>query len=188
MRAVLDSKAILEQGRRFALATLEAPKEFDRAKQTLRKQARTESKEAVAVVYNLPVGRAAKGIKSETTPAGVRVIADNKPITLISYRFRQLRSGLKGRVFASGSETSIKSGFINPGLGGARITFRREGEKRIQKAGRYAGKVRQPIRALYGPSIADAAKNPKVSAEMRERIFGRADVELRRRLLRLGGK
>ena len=62
MRAVLDSKAILEQGRRFALATLESPKEFDRAKQSVRRAAGTETKRAVVAIYNLKAGRAGEDI------------------------------------------------------------------------------------------------------------------------------
>lgn len=188
MRAVLDSKAIIEQGRRYALATLESPKEFDRAKQSVRRAAGTESKRAVVAIYNLKAGRAGEDIKTQTTPAGVAVSGGNKPITLLSYGFTQNSSGLRGRVFKAGSVSSIKSGFINRGLGGGLVPFRREGEKRRQKAGRYAGKMRQPIRGLYGPSVADAMKNQTVSSDMRERILGRAGAELRRRLLRLGGK
>jgi hypothetical protein len=55
----------------------------------------------------------------------------------------QTVSGRKGRFM-------LAHAFIEPGLGGKRLVFIRTGAKRIQKRGRYAGRLREVIAGVRG--------------------------------------
>lgn len=178
--AALDAEA-----KRWAQIALEAPKAFDQARGSIRRAANTEYKRGVTAIYNLSQARAAQALSVTATDAGFLARGNNKTISLVSYGWRQTRKGLAGRIIKGGRRTVIPRSFINQALGGGLVSFIREGEKRKMTNGNYFGKLRQPLKALHGPSIADAIKDQRVAVPMRERILGRTRAELNRRLKQL---
>lgn len=170
---------------RWARVALSAPKVFDQARVSVRRAASTEYKRGISAIYNLPQGRAAQDLSVIGTEAGFRVRGSKRTISLASYGWRPTRKGLAGRIIKGGRRTVIPRSFIAPAPGGGKVPFIREGEPRKMTKGRYAGKVRQPLAALHGPSIADAIKDQRVAGPMQERIWGRTRTELSRRLNQL---
>lgn len=188
MPAVLSDAALTALANRFVRASLDAPKEFERAKASIVRAAGTEGRRQISAVYSLTQARIGQDLRATATPAGALVVGQRKPITFTSYGFRQTRKGLRGKILRAGEVQTFEGGFIATGLGGGQIAFYRSGTPRKMTKGRYIGRTRQPIKALHGPSIADALRDTRVSEPLKERIYGRAARELRQRLARLGGR
>lgn len=189
MPAVLSDAALTALANRFVRASIDAPKEFERAKASIVRAAGTEGRRQISAVYNLTQGRIGQDLRTSATAAGALVVGQRKPITFTSYGFRETtRKGLRGKILRGGQVETFAGGFIAPGLGGGQIAFYRSGTPRKMTKGRYIGRTRQPIKALHGPSIADTLRDTRVSEPLKERIYGRAARELRQRLARLGGR
>jgi len=185
MPIVAPVAQIAEEAKRWAQISRLSPEAFKQARGSIRRAALTEHGRGITAIYNVGQGRAKQDITIRDTEAGMIVRASNKPITLLSYGWKPTRKGIAGRVLKKGGRATIPRSFVAKGLGGGTVPFIRDGEPRIMTAGRYAGKRRQPVRALYGPSVADAIVNPAVVTDLRERIWGRSRVELSRRLQQL---
>jgi hypothetical protein len=100
---------------------------------------------------NIVVKRLAKKVALPGRPIMYRIIAKSPAMPLSDFTARQLRRGVSAapwrqrRVFAHA--------FIAPALGGR--VFVRAGAKRVMRRGRHAGKMRQPLKQLWGPVIAN---------------------------------
>jgi hypothetical protein len=192
MVAILLEGHVQKLMRSVLLRSENSQKEFKRARESIRRAAFTESKKQVAQVYNLTQARIAKDLIVRNTDAGVEVRGNRRTITFISYGWRKSAKGLRGKIL-KGSAPHVFTGSFNArGLAGDvegvnSLAFYRHGEKRLMKKGRYKGKIREPIKSLHGPSVADALKDTRVGIPLKARIMARAGKELRRRLLRLEG-
>lgn len=173
---------------RWAQIARSVPQAFAQARASVQRAAMTEYKRGITAIYQLTQQRAAQDLTVVNTAAGFIARASNRTISLLSYGWRQTRKGLSGRVIRRGQRSVIPRSFSGTGLGGGTVPFVREGEPRKMAKGRYAGKLRQPLRALHGPSIADAVKDTRVATPMRERIWSRTRNELSRRLAQIARK
>lgn len=185
MPLVASTAEIDALARRFARAALVTPAEFTRARKSIARGAGTEAKRAAVAIYNLSQSRVADDLRVIETLTGVIVSGKKKTISFLSYGFRPTRKGLAGRIFKKGKRSVFDGSFIGTGIGGGKVPFWRIGEKRIMKMGYNAGKRKQPLHSLHGPSVADMMGNPRVATPLRERIWERARRELTNRLNRL---
>lgn len=174
---------------RLARASKDAEKDFRQAVGTMARAAKTETKRASAKVYNVSQTRIEKDVRVTSDANAVTITGYKRSITFNSYGFVATATGLRGSLFKSGKRHTFKSGFKAPGLAGNvngfhLVPFWRVGPKRKMRKGRYAGKLRQPLESLHGPSVADMLKNDKVSEPLTTQLLGRAASELRRRISR----
>ncbi len=72
-------------------------------------------------------------------------------VSLIGFRARQTKAGVNATIF--GKRQAFPHAFIARGLNDQRQVFKREGEKRIMKAGHYKGRRKQPLVVLKGPTV-----------------------------------
>lgn len=77
------------------------------------------------------------------------------PVELKRFPHRQTRRGVSAGVLRGQGRKTIRSAFVVASVGSH--VFKREGPARVMTRGRYAGKVRQPIRKLFGPSVRQQA-------------------------------
>jgi hypothetical protein len=185
MPLVASTTEIDALARRFARAAAATPSEFVRARKSIARAAGTEAKRAAVAVYNLSQSRVADDMRVIENATGVIVSGSKKTISFLSYGFRQTRKGLAGRIKKKGKRAVFDGSFIGTGIGGGKVPFWRIGAKRIMKMGHNAGKRKQPLHSLHGPSVADMFKDSRVATPLRERIWERARRELTNRLARI---
>ena len=188
MPIVAPVAQVAEEARRWGRIARETPGAFRNARVSIQRAALTEHKRGITAIYNLSQSRIGQDISARNTDLGFIARESNRTISLLSYGWRPTRKGLAGRVIRGGKRSVIPRSFISPGLNGGKVPFIREGDKREMKKGRYAGKTRQPLKALHGPSMADALASTDIAQDMRERIWGRSRTELSRRLKQLTRK
>lgn len=170
----------------------DAPKEFVRAREGIRRIARTETKRGVSAIYSLTQSRVDKDLSVSPTTAGVLVKAGNRPINFIEFGFRETRKGIRGKIRRDKPAKTWSKSFKAHGLAGKvasvnYLVFYRTGRpKKRNDLGVNAGKMKEPIEALWSVSVADAMK--AAGPPLRQRILGRAGKELSARLARLGGR
>lgn len=187
MPVIVNGSGLAILAKRLAEISRDADKDFKQAIGTLRRAATTEAKRAVSAIYSLTQARVDKGLVVRSKPDGVEITGRKRPVTFVSYGWRQTPVGLRGKIIRKSKVSEFKSGFIANGLrgeesGNNRVAFFRSGAPRRMKLGRYAGKMRQPLVAIYGPSIADAVNDSRVSVPLTTQLLGRAAQELRRRI------
>lgn len=78
-------------------------------------------------------------------------------VALSRYPHRQTRTGVSVGILRGEGRKTIRTAFVNKGVGNNVFSRDKGAEKRRMTRGRYAGKLRQPISKLYGPSIRGVA-------------------------------
>jgi len=183
---VVSTSEIDELGRRFLAASKDIPRDFARLREDIRRAALVEAKRAITKVYNVAPARVDKDLKAKETNLGVLLVGQKKTISAVSYKFKAtarkgVARGVRGRFTIKGPVYADKHAFFAQGLRGNTgdlaegntQVFWRGGPKRKMTAGRYKGKVREPLHALHGPSVADHLKDTRVSVPLRVAIFDR---------------
>lgn len=124
------------------------------------------------------IARDVPGLKQKRVRAAMRisfanvhywtsaVSATGLRIPIIDLGARQTQRGIMHR--AQDGRRLIPSAFIATMESGHRGVFMRKGPKRAMKGGRYAGKQRQPIVELYGPSIPRVFIQERITAQIHE--------------------
>ena len=163
MPIVAPVAQVAEDARRWGQIARQSPTAFRQARVSMQRAAGTEHKRGITAIYNLTQSRVGQNLTVRPTEVGMVVSGSNRTISLLSYGWRPTRKGLAGRVIRGGKRSVIPRSFAARGLGGGTVPFVREGDKREMKKGRYAGKTRQPLSALHGPSVADAQKKKRSS-------------------------
>lgn len=192
--ATLSTTGIQGLTRDMLARAKDAPKEFSRARESIRRAANTETKRQVSAIYNLSQARVQKDLSVSTTAAGVIVRGERRPINFLDFGFRQTRSGVRGKIRRDKPAKTWSKSFIAKGLAGKvasvnkLVFYRTGGTPKRNDLGVNAGKIKEPIDALWSVSVADAMKQERVSIPLRERILGRARKDLSARLARLGGR
>lgn len=111
------------------------------------------------------------------------LVATGRRIPLIAFRAKETKT--RGVTYAGqdGRRQSIQSAFFATMESGHKGVFKRQGAKRTMKRGRYAGKLRQPIVELHGPSVPYVMLQRRVQAAMdgvaREKWVQNVQHELR---------
>jgi hypothetical protein len=187
MPVTVESPDLREMLRTLQAASKDAPKAFKLALNASRRVAKKDSAVQSAKVYNVGEKRIEKDLKLKPIDGFEFVIIGQKgrrPPSLLQYGAEQNAQGLVVSVIKSRGRRLIKSGFIATSPNGNRLPFIRFGPKRIMKKGRYEGKLRQPLFALYGPSVADMLINNEVYNPIHDRFIGLVSEELTKRISR----
>lgn len=137
---------------------------------------RARQARAVRAMVNIKVGEIKKAIKVIKKPTAdkpaITFEVREKGVPLMHYAAKQLkRGGVSVKVLRSGGRKKLSARgdggtpFIADGAGGGsrrQVFARTGGAKRAMKSGRYAGKMREPIVKLWGPSIYSQYTKDKV--------------------------
>ncbi len=113
---------------------------------------------AIAQVVNLKVSVIKAKIVNvqRATDDSPRIVFEvvGEGIALREFGARQTRAGVSVLVLKGGGRKIVPGAFMAKGFGGNLQVFKRTGQaKRIMAAGRYKGKLREPIEKLFGPSV-----------------------------------
>lgn len=186
----VDRRQLVALEKRLRALGPKGEKEFGRAMIGTRRATGTEAKRAIAGVYNLKQGRIAEDLvitdsRGRTGP-GFIVRGRRKPITFVSYGARALKRGGVRVSIKRGRQSTLPGGFPGRAPAGNTLFWIRTGDpKRRMTRGRHVGQEREPIKPLFGPSIADGLNNRDVRARITAFFRTRHSLELRRRLTRL---
>lgn len=169
-------------------ASKDAPKSFKLAMLSARRIAKKDSADQSAKVYNIAADRIGKDLTSKGITGYDFSIVGRKRRrgpSLVAYGASRGAAGLTVTVIKSRGPKVIRSSFIANDLSGKnKLAFVRDGAKRIMRAGRYAGKFRQPLRALYGPSVADMLINNAVYNPIHDRFISNVSSDITKRIIR----
>lgn len=113
---------------------------------------------AIAQVVNLKVSTIKKSIRTMQQPSAgqprITFEVRGEGIALREFGARQTGKGVSVLVLRASGRKIVADAFMARGYGNNLQVFRRTGgAKRVMKAGRYTGKLREPIEKLYGPDV-----------------------------------
>ena len=188
MPVKVESPDLAQMLRTLQAASKDAPKAFKLALNASRRIAKKDSATQSAKVYNV----AEKRIEQDLTAKAIQgyefsIIGRKRKRgpSLVAYGATKGARGLAVTVIKGRGQKTIRAAFIANGVGGTnRLAFIRTGIKRAMKAGRYKGQIRQPIKALYGPSVADMLTNNDVYNPIKARFVTVVSDELTKRISR----
>lgn len=187
MPVKVESPDLAQMLRTLQAASKDAPKAFKLALNASRRIAKKDSASQSAKVYNVEEKRIAKDLRPKEIDGFTFVIIGGKgrrPPSLLAYGAEQNARGLLVTVKKKRGPRLIRPAFIANGWNGNRLPFLRFGPKRVMKKGRYQGKLRQPLFALYGPSVADMLTNNEVYNPIHARFIEIVSEDLTKRITR----
>lgn len=164
-----------------------------RALGTLRRRLAPEAKRDIQAEYNLKAGRIAEGLAVRDSAEGIRLIGRSRGINAAQFGVRA-RGKNRAASFAIkriDDRTHDGSAFVGVGLSNNRLVFWRGSNKfvgrhlhRVKEAHYLpnVGKWREPLTAIYGPSVGQMLKHgrrPERLAEFAVRVL---EAEQRRLL------
>lgn len=160
MRTEFDLQGALAASRNLGLLASSLPAMQKTAIATLRRRLPVEARRDIQREYNIPADRVRKDLDVRDTSTGIKLVGNFRGVGLINFGANETKAGVTARVFKGGSRTLKPSAFFAT-LGGSNVhVVERVGGnvkpvyKRVMKRGRYAGKLRQPLQTLYGPTVA----------------------------------
>jgi hypothetical protein len=172
--------------RTLQAASKDAPKAFKLALNASRRVAKKDSAVQSAKVYNIGEKRIEQDLTAKPIEGYEFKIIGRKRKrgpSLVAYGAEKDARGLAVKVIKKRGRKIIRAAFIAKGAGGSNLlAFKRSGSKRIMKAGRYKGKLRQPIKSRYGPSVADMLINNEVYNPIHDRFIGLVSEDLTKRI------
>jgi len=133
-----------------------------RARATLARRIAVEARRDIQTEYNLPAARVNEDISVRQTSEFVELVGKHRPIGRINFGGSQGNKGVTYQISKTGPRKTMSHSFIARGLSGNTQIFSR------------IGKPRLPIRAYYGPSVAQMLRKegrPERLAELALAIF-----------------
>jgi hypothetical protein len=185
------SSPFLREAERLAAIGKGSQQAVTRAVSTLARRLPVDARQDIQNEYSLTATRIRQGLSVRQGDGFVELTGAGRGIGLIEFGGNwggAKTQGAIASVFASGGSHSYAGTFIATGLSGNRQIFdrmRASPKQRMQK-GRYVGQMRQPLKTLYGPSIAQMLRK----GDREQRLTDIAQVTLSdevTRLLNLNG-
>ncbi len=181
-----ESPDLAQMLRTLQAASKDAPKAFKLALNASRRIAKKDSATQSAKVYNVAERRIEQDLTAKAIQGYEFSIIGRKRKrgpSLVSYGATKSARGLAVTVIKGRGQKVVRAAFIANGAGGTnRLAFIRTGIRRVMKSGRYKGQIRQPIKALYGPSVADMLTNNEVYNPIHARFIGVVSEDLTKRI------
>lgn len=185
MPIVIDSRDLQALQRRLASASKNIGRDMKRALSSTQRATRTETTKAAAESYTAStrtIGANTKVSKVNTDDLSFTITGLRAPIGLQNYRHTaSRRNGVVASVKKGGASARLPSAFKTSvskfGGGGA--------SKRIFMRARMpgGGQVgRLPIKALFGPSVADMLSDPVIQSRVGAFALNKLSVEITRQI------
>lgn len=186
MPIVIDSRDLQALQRRLAGASKNIGRDMKRALSSTQRATRTETTKAAAESYTAStrtIGANTKVSKVNTDDLSFTITGLRAPIGLQNYRHTaSRRNGVVASVKKGGAPARLPSAFkssvANFGGGGG-------ASKRIFMRARMpgGGQVgRLPIKALFGPSVADMLANPVIQSRVGTFALNKLSAEITRQI------
>jgi hypothetical protein len=154
-----------------------------RAIGTLRRRLPVEARRDIQDEYNISAGRVAKDLRSAVTAEGVTLTGYFRGIGLRNFGARPTQKGVTASIFRG--QRRLRTGaFLAPLFRGSAASgndqvVRRGSPKREMTAGRYKGRLREPLVTQYGPTVAQMlgkGRRPERLADFARGVL-RDDIE-----------
>lgn len=151
------SSVFLREAERLSAVSKGTATAVARAKQDLARRLPVQARRDIQTEYNLPANRITSALRTVNNANGVTLIAASRGIGLIAFSGRdggKRSEGASAKVFTQEASHTYAGTFVAIGLSGNRQIFERHGPARRMEEGNYVGRLKQPLRVLYGPSAA----------------------------------
>lgn len=174
-----------------AVKAAERLSEFPRKMETATKRAVSstsrslpaEAKRAIQDRYNLKSRRITESLAVRSTGDAIELTGYDRPTGLLQYGARaSKKSGVTVSVIRSSGPTKLRHAFAATGLSGNKQIFERKGAKRVMTKGKYIGERRQPLVAIYGPSVGQALRNKDIQARLGKFALEKLAFEINRQI------
>lgn len=146
-----------------------APKRLEqvrvRAVATLARSLPPEANRQIREIYNVKARSVAERLNVVRADDSIVLTGYARAMGFLNYGARATKkSGVSVTVRRATGPSRFNHAFKAVGLSDNTHIFVRDIDKpkRVMKRGKSAGKKRQPIKALYGPSVASALRNPDI--------------------------
>jgi hypothetical protein len=192
LKIKIDSSQLDRLAKKFKAAGAKWETELKRAVADTERATRTEAKRQIAARYATTQRRISEGLRYSraSTRLGFAIIGMKKPLRVRDYGGRATKSGVSVAIFR-GTRKVIRSGFAGARArgssgGGAEELWIRTGEApRLITRGSNAGRRKEPIRPLVGPSVANQLDDEPVVDALQKFFESKLSNETRRRLAKL---
>lgn len=140
---------------------------------------------AVVQTVNLKISTVKAAVRTKRQPSADRLEivfeVTAKAISLVEFDARGSWKGASVKVLRASGRKKVRGGFLTPTPQGARQIWKRTGQpKRLMTKGRYAGKRREPIKNLFGPSILSQYLKESIQTIGRDTFYERCAIEIDR--------
>ena len=156
--AQIDLQGALAVSRNLSILSATLGKFEARALGTAQRRLGPEARRDIQREYNIKAARVTKDLRvSQPFVGTLRITGFFRGIGLINFGARATSKGVTVAIRKGKGARSIKKGaFMAPLLGGEdnRHVAQRFGDKRPMKKGSYIGQIKQPLRVMYGPTVA----------------------------------
>lgn len=161
MAKKIDLSGIKRIAQRVAETPKKAEQAVQRARGTLRRRIVPEAKRDIGEEYAIKASRIAAGLSGKPIDGGVELVGSSRGVGLVEFGAKWSRAmpGASAQIHRGGAP-KVRPGSFIAAAAGNRHVFKRTGEIRVMKAGRYKGKRREAIGVQYGPSIAQMLRRP----------------------------
>lgn len=184
----IDARGAYRAGKRFKTMASKMDKAESLAASDLQRRIVPEFVRDAQTTHNINAKRVRESSGVKRSGSVVELTGYDRPTGLLQFGAKASKTGgVTATTLKSSGAFTLKHAFAATGLSGNRQIFSRDLKqaKRAMTKGNYIGKKRRPIKAMYGPSVAQILRNK----DRQERLykFGqkRLSVEIRRQLGRL---
>lgn len=152
-----------------------------RAIQTLRRRLPVQARRDIQAEYNIGAQRVNRDLSARVTADGIKLVGHFRGIGLRNFGARQTRRGVTAEIIR-GRRSLHPGAFLARLLSGNVQAVSRVNPKRKMTAGRYVGKVRQPLAVEYGATVAQMLAKGRRPERLADYAVGAAGAEIERLL------
>lgn len=167
-----------------------------RAVSSMRRKLGTEAKRDIALEYNLKAGRIAQGLQFRIVADGLALRGSSQGINAINFgatwtrtRHSKHTAGARYKFKRSEGIAEHAGTFIAHGINSsARLVFKRDTKRAPHRmaSGVNAGRLKQYLLAVYGPSVAQMLKHGDRPQRLVDFAIRIVDAEVKRQLALAG--
>ncbi len=188
MSVKVDARGAYSAGRRFKTMASRMEKAESLAVADLQRRIIPEFVRDAQTTHNVSAKRVRDSSGARRQGSVVELTGYDRPTGLLQFGAKVSKSaGVSVTVLKSSGPVRLKHAFAATGLSANRQIFSRDltKTKRRMTAGNYAGQLRRPIKALYGPSIAQVLRDKPRQERLVKFSQTRLSAEIKRQLGRL---
>lgn len=183
----VDARGAYRAGKRFKSMASRMDKAEALARSDLQRRLVPEFVRDAQTTHNVKAARVRESSGARISGTAVELTGYDRPTGLLQFGAKAGRSGVTVTITRAEGPTRFKHAFKATGLSGNAQIFERDLKKpkREMAFGRYKGKKRQPIKSLYGPSVAQILRDPARRERLTKFSQKTLGAEIRRQLGRL---
>lgn len=181
LRLNLELQGALAASRNLGILSDRLPTFQKRAIGTLRRRLPVQARRDIQAEYNIGAARVRKDLSMTGGNDELRLTGHFRGIGLRNFGARQTRKGVTAAIIR-GQRSLHPGAFMAKLLGGNVQAVSRFGAKRVMTAGRYKGKLRQPLAVEYGATVAQMLGKNRRPARLADFALGVLRSEIERQI------